>query len=82
MDVGRLAGETGPVMGESKQASSKSGAPRVRGSLLIVGMVVLGILSGVGYYRWAAPRAQARYDAELAAAPTVSGGAASQTRFL
>ncbi|HEX6885413.1 MAG TPA: hypothetical protein VF530_18705 [Planctomycetota bacterium] len=52
------------------RSSGSRGALRVQGLPVLVAIVVVGLLTGVGFYRWKRGEGDARVAAELAQAPT------------
>ena len=50
--------------------SSRRGATRVSGLGLLLAIVVVGLVSGAGFYRWKRGEIDARLEADLAGTPT------------
>lgn len=54
--------------------ATRSGAVRLDGLGVLIGIVLLGMGSGAAYFHWKAPRIRAQVKADLAAAPTTAAG--------
>jgi hypothetical protein len=59
---------------DGTRPASGRGARRANGILVLVGVVVVGLLTGTVFYRWKRRTAQARIAAEIEAAPRTPEG--------